>query len=425
VARGGTPAIVALTAAGVRFEVHEFENAPSERGYGLAAAAALGVEPERVFKTLLATIDDTDHAVGIVPVSGQLSLKELAAALGAKRAEMCVPQTAERLTGYVVGGISPFGQKRLMPTAMHPFMNPATETVLWDDKTDIYRTYDRIYDCRGHGWANLQSMHVNLPFANDSQFARLHAAVRLVLPLLPALAASSPIADGVVTPMLDFRLDAYYAICASTPSVAGDVVPETVGSRAEYDARVLAPMYDEIAPLDPAGVLRHEWLNSRGAIARFDRNAIEIRVIDVQECPLADLSIAAAVINVIRWLYDERSASLADQQALETSRLARILRATIRDADEAIIDDVPYLRALGVGAARCSAADVWRALLDASAHDESLTGAPWRPALDVILAEGPLARRILRATGAHPTRQKLHDVYASLCECLQHDKLFA
>ena len=314
---------------------------------------------------------------------------------------------------------------RLMPTAMHPWMNPATETVLWDDASDIYRTYDRIYDCRGHGWANLQSMHVNLPFADDSQFARLHAAIRVVLPLLPALAASSPIAEGAVSSSLDFRLDAYYAICASTPSVAGDVVPETVGSRAEYDARILAPMYDEIAPLDRAGVLRHEWLNSRGAIARFDRNAIEIRVIDVQECPLADLSIAAAVIHVVRWLYDGRSASLVDQQALETSRLARILRATIRDADEAIVDDVPYLRALGVGAARCSAADVWRALLDATAHDETLTGAPWRPALDVILARGPLARRILRATGPHPTRQRLHDVYASLCECLQHDTLFA
>ena len=85
-----------------------------------------------------------------------------------------------------------------MPTAMHPWMDPATETVLWDDATDVYRTYDRIYGCRGHGWANLQSMHVNLPFADDSQFARLHAAIRLVLPLLPALAASSPIAEGSV-----------------------------------------------------------------------------------------------------------------------------------------------------------------------------------------------------------------------------------
>jgi len=79
---------------------------------------------------------------------------------------------------------------RLMPTAMHPWMDPATDTSIWDD--DIYRAYDRIYGCQGHGWANLQSMHINLPFANDAQFARLHAAIRLILPLLPALAASSP-----------------------------------------------------------------------------------------------------------------------------------------------------------------------------------------------------------------------------------------
>jgi Cys-tRNA(Pro)/Cys-tRNA(Cys) deacylase len=118
VARGGTPAIIALTAAGVQFHVHDFADMPLDGGYGKAAAAALGVEQERVFKTLIATIDGSDHAVGIVPVSGQLSLKELAVALGAKRAEMCDPQTAERLTGYVVGGISPFGQKRPLLTVI-------------------------------------------------------------------------------------------------------------------------------------------------------------------------------------------------------------------------------------------------------------------------------------------------------------------
>jgi Cys-tRNA(Pro)/Cys-tRNA(Cys) deacylase len=122
-ARGGTPAIVALTAAGVAFEVHEFEPDPAERHYGQAAASALGVELERVFKTLIATVDDTGHhdsghVVAIVPVSGQLSLKELAAAVGGKRAEMCLPETAQRLTGYVVGGISPFGQKRALPTVI-------------------------------------------------------------------------------------------------------------------------------------------------------------------------------------------------------------------------------------------------------------------------------------------------------------------
>jgi len=117
-ARGGTPAILALTAAGVQFRVHEFVSDPAERNYGHTAALALGVELDRVFKTLIATVDDRNHVVAIVPVSGQLSLKELAAAARGKRAEMCLPEAAERLTGYVVGGISPFGQKRALPVVI-------------------------------------------------------------------------------------------------------------------------------------------------------------------------------------------------------------------------------------------------------------------------------------------------------------------
>ena len=110
--------MVVLEAAGVPYRIHEFEADPTKRGFGRAAAVALDVEPERVFKTLLATVDDHDHVVAIVPVSGQLSLKELAAAVHGKRAEMCPPETAERLTGYVVGGISPFGQKRALPVVI-------------------------------------------------------------------------------------------------------------------------------------------------------------------------------------------------------------------------------------------------------------------------------------------------------------------
>lgn len=117
-ARGGTPAIVALDAAGVPYRLHEFSADSTKRGFGQAAAVALGVDLERVFKTLIATVDDHEHVVAIVPVSGQLSLKELAAAVHGKRAEMCPPETAERLTGYVVGGISPFGQKRSLPVAI-------------------------------------------------------------------------------------------------------------------------------------------------------------------------------------------------------------------------------------------------------------------------------------------------------------------
>jgi glutamate---cysteine ligase / carboxylate-amine ligase len=307
---------------------------------------------------------------------------------------------------------------QLMPTAAHPWMDPLRETSLWDG--DIYRAYDRIYGCNGHGWANLQSMHVNLPFTGDAEFARLHAAIRLVLPLLPALAASSPIAEGRLTGLLDYRLDAYRRICAITPSVAGLVIPETVETRAEYEAKILRPMYEEIAPYDGEGVLQHEWLNSRGAIARFDRDAIEIRVIDMQECPRADAAIAGASSAVVKSLYDERYAPLDEQQAIATETLQEILLATIRDADDAVIDDAEYLHALGMTKATCTARDIWASLLGDAVDDTAW----WRPVIDVILREGPLARRILRAVGTAGDRARLHAVYAGLCQCLEDGRMF-
>jgi Cys-tRNA(Pro)/Cys-tRNA(Cys) deacylase len=109
-AAAGTPATAALTAAGIPFATHPYEHDPSAPSYGLEAAEALGVDPDRVFKTLLA---DTELGlvVGVVPVTGMLDLKALASAVGAKRATMADPAVAERRTGYVVGGISPIGQK--------------------------------------------------------------------------------------------------------------------------------------------------------------------------------------------------------------------------------------------------------------------------------------------------------------------------
>ncbi len=103
--------------AGVAFEVHEFDADPTERHYGLAAAEAIGADAARVFKTLIAMVDGRAHCA-IVPVDRQLALKALAVAVGGKRAEMGEPANAERMTGYVVGGISPFGQKKLLPTVI-------------------------------------------------------------------------------------------------------------------------------------------------------------------------------------------------------------------------------------------------------------------------------------------------------------------
>jgi Cys-tRNA(Pro)/Cys-tRNA(Cys) deacylase len=114
---GGTPATVALTAAGVDFTLHAYEHDPRAASYGLEAAEALGVEPGRVLKTLLASLDGA-LVVGIVPVDGQLDLKALARALGGSKAVMADVAAAERATGYVAGGISPIGQRRAHPTVV-------------------------------------------------------------------------------------------------------------------------------------------------------------------------------------------------------------------------------------------------------------------------------------------------------------------
>ncbi|QSR26116.1 Cys-tRNA(Pro) deacylase [Nocardioides aromaticivorans] len=116
-AAGGTQATVALTAAGVAFTVHEYAHDPRADSYGLEAAEAMGVDPGRVFKTLFADLDGA-LVVGVVPVAGQLDLKALARALDGRKAAMADPRAAERATGYVVGGISPIGQRRAHPTVV-------------------------------------------------------------------------------------------------------------------------------------------------------------------------------------------------------------------------------------------------------------------------------------------------------------------
>ena len=120
-----TPATVALTVAGIRFIAHTYAHDPATTNYGLEAATALELDPDRVFKTLLAEADGR-LCVGIVPVTGMLDLKSLAAAVGAKRAVMADPALAERKTGYVVGGISPIGQKTALPTVLDE------TAVLWE-----------------------------------------------------------------------------------------------------------------------------------------------------------------------------------------------------------------------------------------------------------------------------------------------------
>ncbi len=307
---------------------------------------------------------------------------------------------------------------RLMPSGAHPWMNPDRDTHLWPHGNDaVYRAYDRIFGCQGHGWSNLQSMHINFPFRDDAEFGRLHAAIRVLLPILPALAASTPFLDGRDTGFADARIDVYAGNQRSVPLITGRVIPEPVRSEAQYHDVILQPMFRAIAPHDIDNILQFEWLNSRGAIARFDRHAIEIRVLDAQEHPGADLAIAQLVISTVERLY--RGATLEAADAIDTDALAAVLQQCVKHGEAARIDNVDYLRALGLSSAQ-TANEAWRAL--AAMEQQKL--APHRAALDVILAEGTLSTRLKRSVGPKVTPAALHSTYRRLCDCLAEGRMF-
>jgi len=315
---------------------------------------------------------------------------------------------------------------RLMPGGMHPWMDPLEETVLWPHAYGaVYSAFDRVFGCQGHGWSNLQSVHLNLPFCGPEEFGRLHAAIRLVLPLLPALTASSPVVEDSVTGLMDNRLEYYRLNSRAIPEVAGRVIPEAVFTPADYDRSILQPLYAAIAPQDPEGVLRHEWLNARGAIARFERQSIEIRVMDVQECPLADVSICAAVVAVLKELVAETHASLAEQQAFPVGSLQSVFLEAIRNAEQAVIWDEDYLKLLGVSHESPTLQHVWDTLVSRAAARGDLDAAQ-QQTLGVVISEGPLARRICRGLRDRrdPTPEALEELYEFLCQCLAEGTLF-
>ncbi len=389
-----------------------------ELEYMIVRRGSLEVLPvcDRVLKEESGTYGDIER--GDVGWSNELVLHVIELKTNGPAAALAgVAESFQREVRHLDGLLAAMAG-RLMPTAMHPWMNPATETRLWPhDNREVYELFDAIFGCKGHGWSNLQSMHVNLPFAGDDELARLHAAIRLVLPLLPGLAASSPIVEGRATGLLDNRLEFYRHNCRAIPSVTGKVVPEPVRSRAEYRARILEPIGRDVAPHDPKGVLDPEWVNARGAIARFARDAVEIRVIDVQEQPAADLSIAALAVAAVRELVAERHLGLDEQLAIAGEPLEELFVASIREGERAA---VPERLAAAFGLARATVGQLWQELGQATLAQVGESGAS-RAALAVILEQGPLARRILTAIDAG---RSIASVYADLCDCLHAGEMF-
>lgn len=321
---------------------------------------------------------------------------------------------------------------RLLPTGMHPFMQPG-EAKLWRRAGQrIYRTYDRIFGTRGHGWLNVQATHVNLPFGTERETVLLHNAIACLLPYLPAISASSPMVEGDFGPDLDNRLRFYQSNQSRMPMIAGDVIPEFVSSYRDYRSRILERIYQALEGIPGGEVLRHEWVNSRGAIVRFMRRAIEIRVLDTQECVKADIAIAAFIRGALRWMVRE----------LDSGRMRLPNHGVLVDDFNRVIARgrwalvaAPHLSASSAPrpassnqrpapSAQRTAHDVLQQLLERTADHLS---ADERPYLDIIqdrLENGSLAERIVAAVkrrapraGAR-RRSAIAEIYRELADCL-------
>ncbi len=313
----------------------------------------------------------------------------------------------------------------LMPTAAHPFMDPLKDTKLWPhDSNAVYKIYDSIFNSKGHGWSNLQSTHLNLPFYDDEEFAKLHAAVRLVLPILPALCASSPIIEGKYTGMLDTRLKYYKTNQAKIPSITGKVIPEAIFSKRNYLNSIYEKIKSDIAPYDPEKLLNPIWVNSRGAIPRFDRGSIEIRLMDIQECPAADMAIVSLVIETIKALVAEKFISLDEQMKFKTENLTLLFDQCMVEGQQTEIHYREYLEAFGISNATGTAHQVWKTIMDRLVYMGNTALGQWSPQLSVILTEGTLSDRILKALNEDFSEPALKQVYRSLCGCLAQNKVF-
>tara|TARA_R110002124_G_scaffold174233_4_gene341856 strand:- start:12787 stop:14025 length:1239 start_codon:yes stop_codon:yes gene_type:complete len=309
---------------------------------------------------------------------------------------------------------------KLLPTGMHPFFTPDASLKLWPhSNNEIYDLYNKIFNCQGHGWGNLQSVHINLPFSNEEEFVILHEIIRLILPIIPALTASTPFVSGKTTNFADNRLLYYGKNQSMLPCISGRIIPEAVSSYQEYQDKILQPMYNSIAPYDEEGILQHEWLNSRGAIARFERNAIEIRIVDSQESALMDVACIILIVHALKDFFVKKLKTAKFKYT--TEELEIIYKDCLKNGAKTIISNDNYLDFLGFNNdlnGIPEARNIWQYIYENI--KESIPN-EYHKVIKLHLESGNLSDRLI---DDYENNNDLVKLYNKLHVCLLDNKIF-
>jgi glutathione synthase/RimK-type ligase-like ATP-grasp enzyme/gamma-glutamyl:cysteine ligase YbdK (ATP-grasp superfamily) len=320
---------------------------------------------------------------------------------------------------------SEFGA-RLLPTGMHPWLDPKRARIWSRSNTRIYRTYERLFDVQTHGWMNVQAAHLNLPFGREAEAVAMYNAASLVIPYLPALAASSPMYQGELQEAVDNRLAWIMRHQARIPESQGLIVPERVESIADYRKRILGPMYDALDKLPGSGPLRHEFFNARGAVFKFSRKSMELRVLDTQECVKLDVAIAAYVRNALKGL--TRKVTEGKMLMPDHAVLVEDFRACIARGSAAMVRAPHFCGSSSRDDdGKLPVREVLRSLLPAARRAARRDESDYLDLVERIIESGTLSERIREQLLPH-----VHDeeeftecarrIYIELADCLESNE---
>ncbi len=302
----------------------------------------------------------------------------------------------------------------LLGTGMHPFLL-LDEASVWRHRDHrIYDALGSIFKMRQHGWLNIQSFQLNLPYQNEAEGVMLHNAIVNLLPYLPAITASSPIYENKIGRFTDNRLYFYGISQIEVPSITGEIIPEYISSFKEYEKSVISTYSME---LEKAGasdlLLNKEWINSRGAIFRFDRKAIEIRVMDEQECIKMDVSLSCYIRALLRgWIQTNYEPQPRDM-------LVRDYREVIKDGLKAKVEHP----------AGKTAKDVCLNFLNTAKENATIEESSYLNLIENRITKGNLANLILRDIIQFAKDKNFHnsvlEVYSNLIKCLQRNRPYS
>jgi gamma-glutamyl:cysteine ligase YbdK (ATP-grasp superfamily) len=299
----------------------------------------------------------------------------------------------------------------LLGTGMHPLLE-LKETAVWPHyHRKIYDEFAKIFNLNQHGWLNIQSFHLNLPYQKEKDGVQLHNLLANLCAYLPAITASSPLYEGKAGPDRDNRLKFYKANQKEIPSITADVVPEYTTSFSRYKHDVIVQYSEDLAKAGAEKtILWREWINSRGVIFRFDRSALEVRVMDEQECIKSDVALSCFIRAALKGLVAKKA------ELLPHDLLVRDFNAVIREGLNAKVSN-PHGK---------TAKQVCRAYLDLAHEYADADEKRYLWLVDKRLETGSLSEiildRVLRRAEKTSFHEAIVNIYSTLIKCLSNNE---